>query len=114
MLILLSTYLLCKTNKQTKKPSQPICEDEFLWIFELHVQEVLYARERNDVNNAASSREKQTIASIQTEKAKLIFFQGLEKWHFDAIIPNCLPAGAQLGEMGNETVDIKWIYKGEL
>ncbi len=77
------------------------------------MQKVLYARERNDVNNAASSREKQMIVSIQTEKAKLIFFQGMGKWHFDAIILNCLPAGAQLREMGNATVDIKWIYKGE-
>lgn len=109
MLILLSTYLLCKK----KKLFQPFCEDEFLWIFELHVQEVLYASERNDVNNAASSREEKTIASIQTEKAKFIFLQGMGKWHFDAIFPSCLPAGAQLREMGNETVDIKWIYKGE-
>ncbi len=83
------------------------------YMFKDVVQEVSYSRERNDVNNAASSREKQTIASIQTEKAKLIFFQGMGQWHFDAIIPNCLPAGAQLKEMGNETVDIKWIYKGE-
>lgn len=78
------------------------------------VQAMLYGREHNDVNSAASNREEQTIASIQTEKAKLIFFQGMGKWHFDAIIPNCLPASAHLREMGNETVDIKWIYKGEL
>lgn len=78
------------------------------------VQGMLYAREHNYVNSATSSREKQMTASIQTENAKLIFFQGMGKCHFSAIIPNCLPASAQLREMGNETVDIKWIYKGEL
>jgi len=74
----------------------------------------IYAREHNDGNSATSSREKQMMAEIQTENSKLVFFQGMGMCHLSAIIPNCLPARAQLREMGNETVDLKWIYKGEL
>lgn len=69
-MLILSTYLLCEKKKPLNQSVKISFYGYLNYMYKYVVQIMLNARERNDVNNAASSREKQMIASIQTEKAK--------------------------------------------